>query len=400
MNDDDPILICCPYCLASMGTIDAPDEAFDPPALCARCGLDPRHDAAFELTLWQWMALEKTPCPACRVDVPTLAIRCRECRADTRARAPSPAGVSAGARPRWARADFVTGCRLLAVCGNCMVLESGETLSVMRVDDGVFVLEQHVEVDWNRGVALSRGGSLARVGEDVAVHAQNAGAWSSLPNVPGLDPSGVAFVDDALFVFPGVRNDLDAVVPWCWDGTRWSVVPLPPNEGWDSGVFGRELDGAIVHAAGVDYMLWGGAVYRLRERTFQKIGGVDLHPLRVFGLAQFGAGVIVISDRQLCLVEPERTTVLSDTLPACGVYPAPDGAVLAEYSRNDENLGAVVLWTDGTSTSIGHDWLGTDRHDASTIVPVGRTLVVIRGDEGQPRSVPWSVVVDLPRTRR
>ncbi|APR78843.1 Hypothetical protein A7982_04190 [Minicystis rosea] len=110
--------------------------------------------------------------------------------------------------------------------------------------------------------------------------------------------------------------------------------------------------------------------------------------------------MIVISDQQLCLVEPERSTVLSDTLPACAVHPAPDGAVLAEYLRNDGNLGAVVLWTDGTSTSIGHDWLGTDRYDASTIVPVGRTLVVIRGDEGQPRSVPWSVVVDLPRMRR
>ncbi len=165
-------------------------------------------------------------------------------------------------------------------------------------------------------------------------------------------------------------------------------------------MLGWEIDGAFVHAAGVDYVLWGGAVYRLRERTFEKIGGVDLHPLRVFGLAPFGAGVIVLSDLQLCLVEPERTTVLSDTLPASSVYPAPDGAVLAEYSRNDENLGAVVLWADGTSTSISHDWLGTDRHGAFTIVPVGRTLVVIRGDEGRPRSVPWSLVVDLPRTRR
>lgn len=83
MSDDDPILICCPYCIRSLGTIDEPDAPFALPPECPRCGMDPRNDAPLEMTLSAWGRMEKKRCPACGKDVPGLSIRCGHCRAET-----------------------------------------------------------------------------------------------------------------------------------------------------------------------------------------------------------------------------------------------------------------------------------------------------------------------------
>src|SRR5690606_4645632 len=76
MSDEDPILVCCPYCIRSLGTIDEPDEPFTLPEVCPRCGMDPRNDAPIEITLLSWSDMPKKPCAACGKDVPALAVRC------------------------------------------------------------------------------------------------------------------------------------------------------------------------------------------------------------------------------------------------------------------------------------------------------------------------------------
>jgi hypothetical protein len=81
VSDEDPILVCCPYCIRSLGVIDAPDAAFAVPASCARCGEDPRKDAPLEMTLSAWGEMENKPCAACGEHIPTLAVRCGNCRA-------------------------------------------------------------------------------------------------------------------------------------------------------------------------------------------------------------------------------------------------------------------------------------------------------------------------------
>ena len=82
-----------------------------------------------------------------------------------------------------------------------------------------------------------------------------------------------------------------------------------------------------------------------------------------------------------------------------GVHPAADGALLAECLRNDEGVAALVMWPDGSTATIRHDWLGTDPLDAWAIVPVGHTLVFVRGDEHRPQGIPWSEVARLRAPR-
>jgi hypothetical protein len=370
-----------------MGTIDDEGETFAPPAVCARCGLDPRSDAPFELNLEQWMALEKAPCPSCAASVPTLAVRCRECRAATRV-----------ARDARFHADFQTGVSLCAVSGDRVVLEAGRVLSVVRVGHGSFALERRVEGGSNRGVALSHDGVLARVGADIALLRPDATEWTALPDAPDLDAAGVAFVDGALVAFPGARNELDEVVPWSWNGTRWEpLVAFPSNEGWE-GDIQSELDGACVHAGGETYLVWAGSVYRWRGQELEALGGEQLRTRRTFALAPLGAGVVVVSDQRLRLVEATRSTLLGEAF-VSGVHPAPDGAALATCLRNDARTALLVLWPDGTTTSIQHDWLGTDPLDSWAAVPVGGTLVVVRGDDGRPYGVSWAAIARLPRGR-
>jgi hypothetical protein len=81
MSDDDPILVCCPYCVRSLGTIEEPDAAFTVPAKCPRCGMDPRKDAPLEMPLSAWGLMSKKRCPHCGKDVPKLAVRCGHCAA-------------------------------------------------------------------------------------------------------------------------------------------------------------------------------------------------------------------------------------------------------------------------------------------------------------------------------
>jgi hypothetical protein len=81
MSEDDPILVCCPCCCRSLGTIEEPGAPFKLPARCPRCGEDPRRDAPLEMTLSAWAAMPKKTCKACKKKVPKLATRCGECKA-------------------------------------------------------------------------------------------------------------------------------------------------------------------------------------------------------------------------------------------------------------------------------------------------------------------------------
>ncbi|MEZ4451962.1 MAG: hypothetical protein R3B09_21040 [Nannocystaceae bacterium] len=84
MSDDDPILVCCPYCLSRWTTLASPDAPFTAPARCRRCGMDPRSDAPIEATLSRWSAMPRQTCGACGAQVPALAIRCSQCKASLR----------------------------------------------------------------------------------------------------------------------------------------------------------------------------------------------------------------------------------------------------------------------------------------------------------------------------
>jgi len=80
-----PILVCCPYCIRSLGTIAEPDDPFALPEVCPRCGMDPRNDAPLEMPLSACSDMPKKPCPACGNGVPALAVRCGHCKASLRA---------------------------------------------------------------------------------------------------------------------------------------------------------------------------------------------------------------------------------------------------------------------------------------------------------------------------
>ena len=103
MSDEDPILICCPYCIRSLGSIEEPDMPFAVPAKCPRCGMDPRNDAPFEMTLSAWGRMPKRPCSVCGEQVPKLAVRCGDCKAATSSLAPakkkSTTKTTAAAKP-------------------------------------------------------------------------------------------------------------------------------------------------------------------------------------------------------------------------------------------------------------------------------------------------------------
>ena len=108
MSEDDPILVCCPYCLGMLGTLAEPDAPFVVPAACAKCGMDPRNDAPLETTLSRWGAMAKQACAACGAQVPALAIRCSKCKASLRVEAPKKRKAASPERAVAARGDQAT----------------------------------------------------------------------------------------------------------------------------------------------------------------------------------------------------------------------------------------------------------------------------------------------------
>lgn len=67
----DELLILCPYCV-----VPIPSGV----TVCHACLEDPRHDAALEATISEFVAAARKPCPTCGDPTHHLAVRCASCR--------------------------------------------------------------------------------------------------------------------------------------------------------------------------------------------------------------------------------------------------------------------------------------------------------------------------------
>jgi hypothetical protein len=79
MSEEDPTLLCCPYCIGMLTMIVDDDEAFVVPAACRHCGMDPRKDALIEVPLSRRGAMPKRARPGCGSEIWSLASHCPSC---------------------------------------------------------------------------------------------------------------------------------------------------------------------------------------------------------------------------------------------------------------------------------------------------------------------------------
>jgi hypothetical protein len=278
MKDDNPIYICCPYCLSWLGTIPAPDVAFDPPTSCRRCGGDPRRDAPFEMRFSAWVDLTRVPCAACGEPVPTLATRCMRCGGS--APADGDEVEPAALRPVATIEDFaLTDVR--DQCGAHALGRCPEGLVVYDLRLPGAAAPRVLEIDWSCSAALARDGRVAAAARtDVLLAAPGSCEFRSIGTPPHFEAIRVGFVDDVLWAFPSpteesdIDGDGDDLRPWTWDGAWAPVRTLPRGRGWMSkSGFGWNLDGlAVGSPGGPAYVIWDSRVYRREAHGFVDLG--------------------------------------------------------------------------------------------------------------------------------